>query len=61
MAYIIIDDLQIPAKKYDSEADAKQEASDNELVVKDNDGHFWVVEEEEYSKIEAYGYTVIEK
>ncbi|SFE62861.1 hypothetical protein [Alteribacillus iranensis] len=61
MAYIIIDDMQIPAAKFDHEETAKEEASEKELVVKDNEGHFWVIDEESYPKVEAFGYSIVKK
>ncbi|WP_158737086.1 hypothetical protein [Alteribacillus sp. YIM 98480] len=59
MAFIIVDDMQIPAKKFDSEKEAKEEAVNKELIVKDDQGDFWIIDEENYPKIEAYGYTII--
>ncbi|MFB4163599.1 hypothetical protein ACE1TI_07065 [Alteribacillus sp. JSM 102045] len=60
MAFIIVDEMQIPAKKFEDEQEAKKEAADKELIVKDDEGNFWVIDEENYSKLEAYGYTIIE-
>ncbi|MGY4688259.1 hypothetical protein [Salibacterium sp. K-3] len=60
MAFIIVDDMQIPAGKYDSKDEAKQAAADKDVVVKDNDEQIWVVDEENYPKIEAFGYTVVD-
>ncbi|SDI59312.1 hypothetical protein [Alteribacillus bidgolensis] len=59
MAFIIVDDMQIPAKKFDKEKEAKEEAVNKELIVKDDQGDFWIIDEENYPKIEAYGYTII--
>ncbi|WP_240376277.1 hypothetical protein [Bacillus piscicola] len=59
MAYIMIDDMQIPATKFEEETAAKQEASDKELVVKDNEGQYWVIDEESYPKVEAFGYSIV--
>ncbi|MDQ0297678.1 hypothetical protein J2S78_000086 [Salibacterium salarium] len=61
MAFIMVDDMQIPAGKYDKEEEAKKAAAEKDLVVKDNEGSFWVIDEENYSKIEALGYTIVAK
>ncbi|WP_026702075.1 hypothetical protein [Salibacterium aidingense] len=61
MAFIMVDDMQIPAGKYDNEEEAKKAATPKDLVVKDNEGQFWVIDEENYPKIESLGYTVVEK
>ncbi|RSL28849.1 hypothetical protein D7Z54_34320 [Salibacterium salarium] len=60
MAFIMVDDMQIPAGKYESKEEAKKAATEQELIVKDNEGHFWVVDRENYPKIEGFGYSVVQ-
>lgn len=59
MAYILIDDMQIPAVKYEEKKAAKEAAADKEVVVQDNNNKFWVIDEESYAKIESFGYTIV--
>ncbi|SFP89239.1 hypothetical protein [Salibacterium halotolerans] len=59
MAYIMVDDMQIPAGKYETVEDAKQAATSKDVIVRDNDEEIWVVDEENYPKIESLGYTKI--
>ncbi|SDH89980.1 hypothetical protein SAMN05192534_11460 [Alteribacillus persepolensis] len=56
MAFIIVDDMQVPAKKFETMHEAKSEAVDHEMVVEDDEGNYWVIDEENFPKIEAYGY-----
>ncbi|MBM7634484.1 hypothetical protein [Geomicrobium sediminis] len=58
---IIIDDLQIMAQRYDNEEDAKNALKRDEVVVKDTENNYWIIDSENYEKIEAYGYTKIEE
>ncbi|MDA3129876.1 hypothetical protein ACFPTR_05450 [Aliibacillus thermotolerans] len=59
MGYILIDDHQIPAEKFASEMEAKKNTNEKELVVKDDDGDFWVIYKEDYEKVEPFGYSII--
>ncbi|WP_252313733.1 hypothetical protein [Sinobaca sp. H24] len=59
MAYILIDDMQIPAVKYEEKEAAKEAAAEKEVVVEDNNNKFWVIDEESYAKIEGFGYTIV--
>lgn len=59
MAYILIDDMQIPAVKYEDKEAAKEAAAEKEVVVEDSNNKFWVIDEENYAKIEGFGYTIV--
>ncbi|MFD2707173.1 hypothetical protein [Salibacterium lacus] len=59
MAFIMVDDMQIPAGKYENVEEARQAATHKDVIVKDNDEQIWVVDEENYPKIEPLGYTVV--
>ncbi|SDW77887.1 hypothetical protein SAMN05421781_2350 [Marinococcus luteus] len=61
MSFIIVEDIQVPAKKFDELENAREDASEKEVIVRNNDGQYWVIDEEDYAKIEAYGYELVEK
>ncbi|MBB6450558.1 hypothetical protein HNR44_002541 [Geomicrobium halophilum] len=57
---IKIDDMQIPAERYDNVENAREALKKDEVIVKDNEGIFWIVDNENFPKIEAYGYERVE-
>ncbi|QDI91685.1 hypothetical protein EPH95_11305 [Salicibibacter halophilus] len=57
---IKIDDMQIPAERYEDVKSAREALKKDEIIVKDNDGNIWIVDNENYPKIEGYGYERID-
>ncbi|PSL45903.1 hypothetical protein B0H94_106158 [Salsuginibacillus halophilus] len=57
---IIIGDVQIPAQKFTDETEARNACKHDQMVVKDGDDILWVVDQDNFPKIEAYGYTALE-
>ncbi|WP_054636278.1 hypothetical protein [Thalassobacillus sp. C254] len=60
LAYIVIDNLQIPAQKFEEKNEALNVSKDKEVVVEDNNESYWVIDEENYAKVEAFGYSKVE-
>ncbi|WP_018923251.1 hypothetical protein [Salsuginibacillus kocurii] len=56
---IIIGELQIPARKFQSLEEAQEERKVDQMVVKDQEDIYWVIDEENFPKIESYGYEAV--
>ncbi|QQK81748.1 hypothetical protein HUG20_18725 [Salicibibacter cibi] len=57
---IKIDDMQIPAERYNDVEEARDALKRDEIIVKDNEGIVWIVDNENYPKIEGFGYDRVD-
>ncbi|SDI49074.1 hypothetical protein [Natribacillus halophilus] len=57
---IKIDDMQIPAERYEDVDRAREALQQDEVIVKDNEGSYWIVDNENFPKIEPYGYERVQ-
>ncbi|QQK78074.1 hypothetical protein HUG15_22445 [Salicibibacter cibarius] len=57
---IKIDDMQIPAERYNDIEEAREALQKDEVIVKDNEGILWIVDNENYPKIEGFGYDRVD-
>ncbi|GAK03416.1 hypothetical protein JCM19037_1739 [Geomicrobium sp. JCM 19037] len=58
---IIIGDLQIMAQRYTDVEEARKDFKQDEVIVRDTEDNYWIIDSENFEKIEAYGYEKIDE